>query len=224
MSQKALFLPVPEATLRYRLVRSVFMVLLRLLARLDVEGVDRVPRSGPLVLAPNHLHFMDGVVTVALAPRAVAAFSADKWRGKPFGWIMSFTTRVIYVARGEPDRQAMNEALAYLRSGGALGVAPEGTRSRTGRLQKGRSGAVYLASRAGAPIVPMVLWGQENTFHDLKRLRRPHIHVRFAEPIRLPESAKSARTAELETYTDQLMLTIARLLPAEYRGEYADRA
>ena len=118
----------------------------------------------------------------------------------------------------------MNQALELLRAGGAVAVAPEGTRSRTGGLQQGRDGAVYLASRTGAAIIPVAAWGQERAFDAWRRLRRPEIHVRIGEPILLPPGAERARTAELHGYTDELMLTLARMLPEQYRGVYADRA
>ena len=104
-----------------------------------------------------------------------------------------------------------------------MAVAPEGTRSRTGGLQQGRDGAVYLASRTGATIIPVVAWGQERAFEAWRRLRRPEIHVRIGAPIHLPPGAERGRTAELHGYTDELMLTLARMLPEQYRGVYAER-
>jgi 1-acyl-sn-glycerol-3-phosphate acyltransferase len=132
-------------------------------------------------------------------------------------------TRVIFVARGEADREAMGRALEVLRSGGALAVAPEGTRSRTGGLQAGRDGAVYLASRTGATIIPVAAWGQEQALGAWRRLKRPDIHIHIGEPFRLPTGAERARTAELHGYTDELMMTLARMLPEKYQGVYADR-
>ena len=109
----------------------------------------------------NHLHSLDIPAVGLVIPRWQAVFAADKWRGGLGGWIMEHATRVIYVARGEADREAMNQALEVLRAGGAVAVAPEGTRSRTGGLQQGRDGAVYLASRTAATIIPVAAWGQE---------------------------------------------------------------
>jgi 1-acyl-sn-glycerol-3-phosphate acyltransferase len=214
---------IPGAPLRYRFLRRLFYVLLRLLTHIDVEGLERVPRSGPLIMAPNHLHIMDAVVTFTLTPRRITVFAADKWRGTPFGWIMSVFADAIYVARGEPDRKALGRALAVLQAGGTLGVAPEGTRSRTGGLQHAHSGVAYLATRTGASVLPVAVWGQEDAFRALFRLRRADIHVSYVEPIVFPEAAARARTGELEMYTDEIMLTIARQLPAKYRGVYSDR-
>lgn len=212
-----------DAPFIYRFLQRVIWVVVRVIVRPDLTGVERVPAIGPLIISCNHLHALD-IPTVALAiPRWPAVFAADKWRRTLGGWIMEHGTRVIYVTRGEADREAMNQALAVLRAGGTLAVAPEGTRSRTGGLQPGRDGAVYLASRTGATILPVAAWGQEQALDAWRHLKRPAIHVRIGEPIHLPPGAERARTAELHGYTDDLMLTLARMLPAEYRGVYAER-
>jgi 1-acyl-sn-glycerol-3-phosphate acyltransferase len=154
----------------------------------------------------------------------MTAFAASKWRGTVGGFLLSTIGEAIYVVRGEPDRGALAKAVTVLQKGGALGVAPEGTRSRVRSLLPGKNGTVYLASRAGAAILPMAVWGQETAIRDWLHLRRPHVHIRIAEPIRLPPSARQAKTAELQEYTDELMVTIARMLPREYRGVYAEAA
>jgi len=195
----------------------------RVASRLDVRGLEHIPRTGPLIVAANHMHALDPPVVFAVVPRRQTVFAANKWRGKFAGWIMQVFANAIFVERGEPDRQAIAKALEVVRQGGALGVAPEGTRSRTGGLIEGKPGTVYLASRSGAPILPVVVWGQEKAMHEWARLRRPEIHVRIAEPMRLPPGAERARSADLATYTDQLMMTLARMLPEDYRGVYASR-
>jgi hypothetical protein len=77
--------------------------------------------------------------------------------------------------------------------------------------------------RTGAVIIPLAAWGQGKMLSSWAHFRRPAIHLRFAEPIRLPEGAERAWTAQLSAYTDEIMLALARLLPAEYRGVYASR-
>ena len=212
-----------DAPWLYRLFQRVIWGLLRVLARLDVTGFANVPATGPLIVAPNHLHSLDTLVVGAVIPRWQAVFSADKFRGTLGGRAMELATRVIYVARGEADRAALSQGLAVLREGKALAVAPEGTRSRTGGLQIGKPGAVYLASRTGATIVPVAVWGQERAMGQWAHLRRATITVRILEPLVLPESARHAKSSELEAHTHRLMLALAGALPAEYRGIYSDR-
>ncbi len=212
-----------DAPLLYRCLQRLVWGLLKVIARLDVTGIENVPRSGPVLIAPNHLHSLDIPLVGLVIPRHPTVFAADKWRGKLGGKILELGTQVIYVARGEADREALGEALKVLKAGRTLAIAPEGTRSRTGGLQTGKHGAVYLASRSGAAIVPLAIWGQEKALDAWRHLRRPALHAHIGAPILLPPSAARARLSELETITDDLMLTLARMLPAEYRGVYADR-
>lgn len=211
-----------DGTLFYRMIQRILWALARLLTRLDVAGIENVPLTGPVVIAPNHIHALDIPLVGMVTPRRTTVFAADKWRGKLGGWVLERLTHVIYVARGEADRNALNEALAVLRAGGTMAVAPEGTRSRTGGLQQGKHGAVYLASRTGAVIVPVAAWGHETALTAWRHLNRPVVHVRIGTPIHLPANAKRARTAELHAYTDTLMHTLAAMLPPAYRGVYAE--
>jgi 1-acyl-sn-glycerol-3-phosphate acyltransferase len=212
-----------DAPFIYRFLQRLLWAVAHVIARVDVTGFEHVPQTGALIVSCNHLHSLDIPAVGVVVPRWQAVFAADKYRAKLGGWFLDHVTRVIYVARGEADREATSKALAILRSGGALAVAPEGTRSRTGGLIPGKDGAVYLASRTGATIIPVAAWGQEHALGTWRRFKRPEIHIHIGEPIHLPPGAERARTGELHAYTDDLMLTLARMLPAEYRGVYADR-
>jgi len=212
-----------DASVVYRAFQIVMWGLFRLLTHLQVTGIDNVPENGPVIVSPNHLHMLDIPLVGMCTRRCTVILAADKWRGKPGGWVMERVTQVIYVARGEIDREALSKSLKVLKAKGTLAVAPEGTRSRQCGLQEGHDGAAYLASRTGAPIVPVAVWGHELTFRAWARLRRPKVSVVFCDPISLPSSAARARSEELRRYTEQIMLAIAREMPAEYRGVYADR-
>ena len=209
--------------LAYRLIWGMGRVLLRLLIRMDVSGEENVPESGPLILAPNHLHVLDIPVAFVVIPRRPTVFMADKWRSRVGGWIMKLMANTIFVARGEADRQALAKSLQALKGGEMLAISPEGTRSRTGGLLQGKNGTMYLASRSGAPILPYVAWGQEKAMGAWAHLRRPDVHVRIAPLMRLPVDAARAHNEDLDAYTDELMLTLARMLPPEHRGVYGGR-
>ncbi len=101
-----------------------------------------------------------------------------------------------------------------------LAVAVEGTRSHSGGLAEGKTGAAYLATRANVPLVPAVTWGTENIIPAWAHLRRADVYVVFGEPFRLPEGR--ARSAELEAYTEDIMVRLARMLPEQYRGVYRE--
>jgi 1-acyl-sn-glycerol-3-phosphate acyltransferase len=207
----------------YRFARWFVRSFFRVLSRFDVIGREHIPLTGPLIVAANHMHAFDLPIVFSVVPRRQTVFAASKWQGKFAGWLMQIFADAIFVERGEPDRQAIAKALEVVQRGGALGVAPEGTRSRTGGLIEGKPGTVYLASRSGAPILPIVIWGQERALHAWSHLRRADIHIRIAPLMILPPGAEHARSVELASYTDLLMLTLARLLPQDYRGVYASR-
>jgi 1-acyl-sn-glycerol-3-phosphate acyltransferase len=174
-----------------------------------------------VLFVSNHLHWLDPVIAIALIPRPATMFAADKWERRPvIGHLLRWTHQTIFVARGEVDRRALGQALQVLKSGGMLGIAPEGTRSKTGCLQEAHTGAAYLASRTGATLLPVGIAGQEKSIACWKRLRRPHIVARVGEPFTLSGTPNRAKGKQLEAYTDEIMHRIAALLPPEYRGFY----
>jgi 1-acyl-sn-glycerol-3-phosphate acyltransferase len=203
-----------------RMVRRLTVWLLRLLIRIEVEGLERVPPSGPFILACNHLHIIDTPVVFSVMPGSTVFFVSDHMLKFPLvGWYLRQLGESIYVARGKADRQALACALAVLRARGTLIIAPEGRISRTGGLLQGQTGAAYLASRAGVPILPFVVYGQEDIGRGLRGLRRVVVKVRVGMPISFP--AARAGTRQLEEYTEEIMLALARMLPQRYRGFYA---
>ncbi len=212
---------VEKPTLLYRGAHVLMRLIVKLITRFHLVGAENLPLTGPAILVTNHLHRFDAVVVVAVVPRQVTTFAADKYKHDPFfGPLLRLFGHPIWVARGAPDRHALKEALAALDRGELLGVAPEGTRSRTGALQQGHDGAAYLAARTGVPLIPMVAWGQEQFVTELLHLRWPAVHVVVGAPIVLPPEAHQARSAQLTCYTEQIMRTMAAMMPEQYRGVY----
>ena len=223
MSDTTINRPPRHTTPRiHRIIKTIALIVIKLVARIDLKGMEHVPLSGALVIVTNHLSSFDTLSMIALGPvRQATAFGAIEHRSDFIaGWALD-KLGLIWVRRGEADREAVKIAIDELKAGTAVGVAIEGTRSRTGGLLPGKTGAAYLANRANAPIVPMVIWGTEQIISNLKRLQRSTIHIRIGSVMQLPEGR--ANTAQLEAYTDQLMLTMARMLPPEYRGVYRER-
>jgi 1-acyl-sn-glycerol-3-phosphate acyltransferase len=218
----ALNLPPRHTTPRkQRLAKYSLLLLLKTIARVDVQGFENLP-AGPFVSVINHLSSFDTLTGIAVGPiRQATTFAAIEHRSDPIGgWILD-QLGVIWVRRGEADRDAIKIALDEIRSGTVMAMAIEGTRSRTGGLQLGKTGPAFLASRTHVPMVPAAIWGTEKIISNLKRLRRSEVHLRLGQPFHLPEGR--ANTEQLEEYTDQVMLKIAAMLPPEYRGVYTDR-
>jgi 1-acyl-sn-glycerol-3-phosphate acyltransferase len=130
----------------------------------------------------------------------------------------------IFVERYQADFVAMREVMKRLKNGGALIIAPEGTRSETGSLQPGHSGAAYLAAKTGVPVVPVSIVGTEDEklVANLKRFQRAPVTIRVGEVYTLLPLPKENREGTIQDYNDEIMCRIAALLPVEYRGVYAD--
>jgi 1-acyl-sn-glycerol-3-phosphate acyltransferase len=203
-----------------RVFQRFVRFLMRLLTRTEVEGLENMPAQGGVILCQNHLHVLDVPLVFAFMQRRTVVFAADKWQKIPIGSAVLNLGNSIYVKRGAPDRRALSHALKVLQAGGILGLAPEGTRSQTGRLGKGHTGIAYLATRAPAPILPLAVYGQEKCWEHWRRLRRVPVQVRFGPLIELPPG--KWRVDALEMQTQEIMLKLAALLPLEYRGVYAD--
>lgn len=209
--------------MRSRLLRWFFTALVRLLSRASAEGLENLPPHGPYLLISNHMSMADIPLGYAyLGGEDKAGWVAEKWRYNPLLWPILRLGRGIFIRRGEVDRAALEAAANWLAQGKIFALAPEGTRSRTGQLQRGKTGAAYLAQLAQVPIVPAAVIGTDRTFEHLLRLRRPELLFRVGKPFRLPPLNPNERSAELRRQTDEIMCRIAALLPPRYWGAYAD--
>ena len=205
----------------YEVMRAAMKVLLPLIMRLRIVGREHFPAEPPYILAMNHLSIFDAPVLLITCPHTIRALAADKHKRNPIYCPLLVIMRAIWVRRGEPDREALRQALGVLKQKGVLGIAPEGTRSHEKHaLQQGKVGVAYLATRADVPIVPIGIAGTEQVKRNVLRLRRTDVQVVVGKPQRLP-SAGRVRSAQLEEYTELIMQRLAALLPEEYRGVYA---
>jgi len=208
----------------YRVLHEVIGFLIRLVSRLEVEGLEHVPDKGPYLLITNHLHWLDSPTLMAILPYRAYVFAGEKWAKN---WVLGPLFRsldAIFVNRGEVDRKALRKALAVLKGGGILGLAPEGTRSKTGAMQRGRSGAAFLAYQAGVRLVPVVVTGQESVFPALRRLRRARVRVFFGLPFEPTPVEGKVSAAQIHAFAEEIMYRLAAMLPPEYRGVYNDVA
>jgi 1-acyl-sn-glycerol-3-phosphate acyltransferase len=212
------------------LTRSLVTLWMRavvyLMCRVDAVQLAQVPRQGPLLLVANHVNFLEvPVIYTRLMPRPMSVLAkAETWDNPAIGWLFDTMggTNAIPVRRGEADMDALRQALEALAAGQILAVAPEGTRSGDGCLQRGQPGVVMLALHSGAPILPMVYYGGECLRHNLKRLRRTGFHVRVGQSFYLETGGRRVNREIRQQMTDEIMFQLAALLPPAYRGVYAD--
>jgi 1-acyl-sn-glycerol-3-phosphate acyltransferase len=204
---------------------KVIRLATKLLLKVKAEGLERIPRSGPVILAVNHINFMDPLLIYAISPRPVIGLAKHELWANPLTRLIAKSWGTIPVRRGELDLHAMRRALQTLQEGGVLGLAPEGTRSHHGRLQQARSGIVLLALRApDALILPMAVYGQEQFFKNLRRLRRTEVHVVIGRGFYLDPGVTKITHEVRQEIADAIMYQIAALLPPEYRGVYQNMA
>lgn len=179
----------------------------RIYGRARAIGVQNVPKSGGVIVASNHLSYLDPPLIGCFIPR-VSSYMArhDLWSNKALGWFIT-RTNAFPVHRETADRGAIKEAVARLKRGDVLVLFPEGTRSPDGNLQKAEAGVALIVSMSGAPVVPTALIGPEVMWPPgQKKLRRADIKVVYGEPITFE------RGASREQIVGTIMAEIARLL------------
>ncbi len=204
----------------YALLRPLAWLLTHLVCRYRVSGRERVPLSGPLLVAANHLSWYDPIILALVLPRRVWFFAKiEVFRWPIVGWLCRLTGQ-IPVHRGEGDRAALEKALAYLREGKALIVFPEGTVERQEQMIAAHTGMAMLAVRSGATILPV---GHTGTRRILRSLRSwfPPVAIHIGEPLVpvMPEGV--AHKSGLQVITQDVMMRISGMLPQECRGVYA---
>jgi len=211
-------------TLAYRVVTSAIKTLTRILCRIDDAQLAQVPEQGPLILAINHVNFLEAPIFYThLHPRPVTGFvKAENLEHPFFGPLLFGLWGGIPIRRGEADMAAFRQALAAMEEGQILAVAPEGTRSGHGRLQQGYPGVTLLALRSGAPVLPIVHYGGELFWRNLRRLRRTDFCIVVGQPFHLDAGGAKVTRQVRQQMADEVMYQIAALLPPAYRGVYSD--
>ena len=207
-----------------RVVNSILRFLIRLIFRVDQGELDKIPLTGPGILATNHTTNLEApIYYVLLDPRSKTAFGKLELWHNPITRFLMQLWGVVPLRRGSADRVAMRRALRALDRGQFLGIAPEGTRSRTGRLKQGRPGMAMLAVERRVPIFPMVHWGISDVLRNLARVRKTHLHIRVGTPFYLKAPTDRRVTAkDIRAMTDEIMFRLAALLPESLRGYYHD--
>jgi NADPH:quinone reductase-like Zn-dependent oxidoreductase/1-acyl-sn-glycerol-3-phosphate acyltransferase/acyl carrier protein/NADP-dependent 3-hydroxy acid dehydrogenase YdfG len=202
------------------LARAISRAGFGCIGKVNVEGLDNLPRSSPFILAVNHLSMADVPLALTIIPRRTIILATERLR--PW-WILDLFVRqigqAIYVPNDGESFSALEQALQVLEHGGVIALAPEGVRSRLG-LKRAQTGVAWLALKSGLPVVPYAAWGHERWRELLRRPKRMEIAIRIGEPISPPVAAASEPL--LREYSDHVMIRIAQMLPSQYRGVYAD--
>jgi 1-acyl-sn-glycerol-3-phosphate acyltransferase len=203
----------------YPLIKAVSSPYCRLLYRLRVQEIGRVPGQGPVILAPNHFSTMDHWFVGVLLPRPVRFMAKSQLFRNPFFEFVLSHAGAFPVRRGRHDEESMITATTILERAGVLVVYIEGGRSRSGQIgAKAKPGIGRLALQTGAPIVPVAIHGSERA-RNWKRLEFPAVTVRYGEPIQFGSDPEPSR--ERQQHVADETLARVRALHAELSASLA---
>jgi 1-acyl-sn-glycerol-3-phosphate acyltransferase len=214
-----------EVTGWWRIGLAVVGALFRLFFRLDVRGADRLSTRRGTVLASNHRSVVDGVLLALVGARSGRAtrflVAAEIFDVRFVGWVLR-TFGQIPIRRGSQDAGALDEAAAALRAGSLVGIFPEGRVNDEPTMLRGRTGVARIALAAGAPVVPLGLWGTQTRWpREGIRWRlplRPHVEVEIGPAVE--PHGDVASTEDVRAFTGEVMRGIeASAAQARSRAE-----
>jgi 1-acyl-sn-glycerol-3-phosphate acyltransferase len=216
----------------YEVMHGIVPPLMRAVWRPKVLGLEHVPDTGGVILASNHLSFVDSIAIPSVVKRKVVFLTkSDYFTGSgPKG----FVSRAFFEGLGmlpvdRDDNKAaiasLTTALEVLGRGEAFGIYPEGTRSRDGRLYRGRTGVAHLALTAGVPVVPVGLTGTEHVLAvDSNRLRVVPVTIEFGKPLDFSQRFEGVPLGRARREaTDEIMRAIQAITGQEEAGVYNER-
>lgn len=211
------------------LAKRCLKPIFNLLWRVDVSGLDNIPDDGPAVLCPNHLAAIDSFIVPAVLRRSVLyvgkAEYLDDWKTR---WLFPALGMIPIDRRGgDHAKAALDVARRVLEGGGLFGIYPEGTRSRSGKLYRGHTGAARLAVESGAPIIPIGLVGTSEIQPVDAAIPKPfrRAEVRIGKPIAVDRyQERIGDHALYRELIDEVMFEIRELSGQEYVPQYAKDA
>jgi 1-acyl-sn-glycerol-3-phosphate acyltransferase len=208
-----------------RITHLLIRLIIRLIARVEVSGLENIPLGGPYIVVANHIGRLDAALVYYILDRKdIIMMVAEKYKSSAFYRLLVKAMNAIWIDRYNADLNAIREIMRRLKAGGVLVMAPEGTRSPTASLQAGRDGASYLAAKAGLTILPVGMTGTEDEVvsERLRHFKRLQIVGQAGKTFTLPPLSIKNRDTQLPQFTEEIMCQIAALLPESYRGIYAD--
>ncbi|ARC56393.1 1-acyl-sn-glycerol-3-phosphate acyltransferase [Frondihabitans sp. 762G35] len=194
-----------------------------------VTGRDNIPRRGPVIIASNHLDFLDSLFLPAVVQRKmtylVAAdyYAKKSLLGRLLGWFLTQIGQLpIDRSGGSASKASLETGLRVLENDGLIGIYPEGTRSRDGLMHRGRTGVARLVLASGVTVIPAAIQGSDRIRVAGSRLpKRADIQITFGRPLHFETVDGDYDAKRLRAVTDEIMQEIARLTPQEYVDSYA---
>lgn len=205
------------------LLRTIFHIL----SPITIEGKENIPYGNPYIVAMNHVSLFDPPFITAFWPEMLEVIGAQSAFEKSGQKELLTSYGVIPVHRGNYDRALLDKLFRAISSGRPLLIAPEGGRSHQTAMRRAKPGVAYIFEKAQVPIIPAGIIGTTSDYwKNAKRGKRPPLILRIGAPFNLPPmiSKGKDRHASRQRNADLVMSHLARLLPVEYRGVYAEGA
>lgn len=197
----------------YTILRGLAVWLTRTITRLHIDGKENLPKAGAYVVAPVHRSYVDTPIVACITRRRIRFMGKEEvWKYRSVGWLVS-VLGAFPVSRGTADREALKRCVTVLENGEPLVLFPEGERKDGPLIQPLYAGAVYIAARAGVPIIPIGIGGSARVMpRHAKMVHLQKVHVVIGEPIHVVvgESGRASRHAVTDS-TEQLSVELQRL-------------
>jgi 1-acyl-sn-glycerol-3-phosphate acyltransferase len=214
-------IPYPRKSLFRAIAKRVVRGLVRLFTRLTVEGLEKIPQTGPAILAVNHVHVLEVALTVAIPDRQVELIGNGDIPFDPaYGWIAR-AYGFIPVKRGSLDRCALRMGMDVLRQGGLLGIFPEGGIWDQANMDP-QIGVSLIAQYTQTPVIPIACGGMKGAMGQILRFKRPIINMKVGEAIAPPPVSASYNKETLKAHASYVLRVIQDLLPDEERGSISE--
>ncbi|MFT4232769.1 MAG: lysophospholipid acyltransferase family protein [Leucobacter sp.] len=206
--------------------RAVLRPLLRLRLRPRVVGREHVPATGAVLLVSNHLSGLDTILIPSFSPRKVQFLAkASLFESRIGGWFFRRIGAIpVHRSASSSAQAALDAGCEVLAAGNVFAVFPEGSRSRDGRLYRGRGGAAWMALETGAAVVPVGLIGTNRRLRDPRTGKAPRVEMRFGAPIQLDDLAGLPRGRARREATERIMSAIRALTGQESADGHAEGA
>ncbi|MGB9678585.1 MAG: lysophospholipid acyltransferase family protein [Thermoanaerobacteraceae bacterium] len=190
----------------YYFAKYIVLAIIKIIFRIKVEGIQNIPEKGPIIICPNHISLLDPPVIGALINRRVYFMAkAELYKNPILGFLLKKGLGAFPVKRGTADFSAIKTALSYLKKGQAVGIFPEGTRSKNGKLKDAEAGVSLLAIKSRALVIPIGISGKYGLFSK--------INIRIGKPLSFDKYYENRPSQkDLESIGKEIMDEISKLI------------
>lgn len=209
----------------YPLLKKIFGPLIRKIWIEEIEGLENIPKQGPVIIASNHQSYFDFLCFIAISPRKVHYLAAEKfYESRIWRPVMNLTGQIKVERTVHNKSEVYNKVYSALSQGRMIGIFPEGTRSSDGKIHKPFTGVARFALNVNVPVLPVGIIGTYNIMsrHDKRpKFRGAKAKIRIGKPMYFSEYTNIQPTDnDYKLVTDKIMDSIAGLAEKKYSHHY----